>query len=93
MTESRLPFTPAVLMYAPACAGVYMLWDRDGLIFVGHARAPGTILDRLMDHYCGRARPSQATHCSWRLTGIDSLLELAKVGASAEPALAAYEED
>jgi hypothetical protein len=58
-------FSPAVLMYAPACAGSYTLWDRDRPIFIGHARAPSTILGCLMDHYCGRARPSQATHCSW----------------------------
>lgn len=65
MSQSRHLFTPAVLMYAPACPGAYTLWDRERLIFVGHAHAPETILDRLMDHYCGRARPSQATHCSW----------------------------
>jgi hypothetical protein len=65
MPEPRYPFTPWVVMYAPPAPGIYLLWDRDVLIFVGHARAPETILDRLMDHYCGRARPSQATHCGW----------------------------
>lgn len=65
VSQPRHLFSPAVLMYAPACAGTYTLWDRDRLIFIGHARAPRTILDCLMDHYCGRARPSQATHCTW----------------------------
>lgn len=54
-------------MYAPPAPGTYMLWDRDVLIYVGHADAPQTILQRLMDHYCARAKPSQATHCSWEL--------------------------
>ncbi len=52
-------------MYAPAAPGAYTLWDRDVLLFTGQARAPHTSLERLMDHYCGRARPSQATHCAW----------------------------
>lgn len=65
MAEPRYPFTPSVLMYAPATPGRYVLWDREALIFVGEAQAPQTILARLMDHYCGRAHPSQATHCAW----------------------------
>jgi hypothetical protein len=65
MAEPRYPFTPSVLMYAPSLPGRYRLWDRDTLIFAGQARAPGTILECLMDHYCGRARPCQATHCAW----------------------------
>ncbi len=65
MTETRQAFTLAVLMYAPASPGSYMLWDRDALLFVGRAAAPQTILEKLMDHYCGRAAPSRATHCGW----------------------------
>lgn len=80
-------------MYAPPCPGVYLLWDRDVLIFVGHARSPETILARLMDHYCGRARPSQATHCGWDLADADAWLRrLGKVGAAGEPAAPAYAE-
>ena len=63
--KERHAFTMAVLMYAPAAPGRYTLWDRDVLIFVGRAAPPHTILDRLMDHYCGRALPSRATHCAW----------------------------
>jgi hypothetical protein len=66
MAQLRHAFTPAVLMYAPASPGVYVLWDRDTIIFVGHAEEPHTILAKLMDHYCGRAAPSQATHCGWQ---------------------------
>lgn len=74
-------------MYAPARAGVYMLWDRDLLIFVGHAAAPHTILQRLMDHYCGRVTPSQATHCSWETADLDAWLgRLGASRASAEQA-------
>jgi hypothetical protein len=54
-------------MYAPAAPGRYSLWDRDTVIYFGEARAPDTILERLMDHYCGRAQPSHATHCAWRV--------------------------
>lgn len=66
MSEPRRLFTLAVLMYAPPSPGRYTLWDRDTLIFIGRASAPHTILEKLMDHYCGRAAPSQATHCEWR---------------------------
>ena len=65
MSERRT-FTMAVLMYAPARPGAYTLWDRDMLIFSGQASAPQTILEKLVDHYCGRAAPSRATHCEWR---------------------------
>lgn len=65
MSEPRQAFTVAVLMYAPASPGTYVLWDRDALIFVGRAEAPYTILEKLMDHYCGRVAPSRATHCGW----------------------------
>lgn len=58
-------------MYAPAVPGVYMLWDREALVFVGEARAPESVLSKLMDHYCGRAKPSSATHCGWEIS--DSL--------------------
>jgi hypothetical protein len=72
MRDARHPFTPAALIYAPAVPGVYTLWDREVLIFVGEARAPRTILDCLMDHYCGRSKPSQATHCVWECVDIDA---------------------
>jgi hypothetical protein len=64
--KERHPFTMAVLMYAPAAPGRYALWDRDALLFVGRAAGPHTILERLMDHYCGRVAPSRATHCTWQ---------------------------
>ena len=66
MSEIRQAFTLAVLMYSPASPGTYTLWDREALIFVGRAEAPHTILEKLMDHYCGRAAPSRATHCAWQ---------------------------
>jgi hypothetical protein len=65
VAQSRCPFTPRTLMYAPRVAGTYTLWNGDVLICAAEVVAPGTILDRLMDHYCGRAKPSQATHCGW----------------------------
>jgi hypothetical protein len=67
MAASRHPFTPGVLMYTPALPGRYALWDRDTVIFIDEARAPRTLLDCLMDHYCGRAQPSRATHFAWQL--------------------------
>ena len=85
MPDPRYPFTPAVLMYAPAVPGVYMLWDRDVLLFVGHAAAPQTILDHLMDHYCGRRKPSAATHCSWELREVERWLERVGTVGVAEP--------
>ena len=67
MATARYPFTPGVLMYTPATPGRYTLWDRDTVIYFGEARAPHTLLDCLMDHYCGRAQPSRATHFTWQL--------------------------
>ena len=88
MDDARRAFTPSVLMYAPAEPGIYLLWDGDALILVGHARAPETVLARLMDHYCGRVQPSHATHCGWELVHIEPWLE--RVGERAAPPLAAY---
>lgn len=80
-------------MYAPALPGVYMLWDRDVLLFVGHASAPETILGRLMDHYCGRARPAQATHCSWELVNVAAWLDrVGPAGFAAEETSQIYAE-
>ena len=80
-------------MYAPALPGVYLLWDREVLIFVGHAPAPQTILERLMDHYCGRTRPAQATHCGWELVDVAPWLDrLGTVGVGAQAANAVYAE-
>jgi hypothetical protein len=93
MPDARYPFTPAVLMYAPATPGVYMLWDRDVLLFVGHARAPHTILGYLMDHYCGRRKPAAATHCGWELRELDRWLgRVGAVGVAEAQALPAYVE-
>ena len=88
MDDTRHAFTPSVLMYAPAEPGVYLLWDGEALILVGHARAPETVLGRLMDHYCGRAHPSHATHCGWDLTNTEPWLERAE--ETPAPALPAY---
>jgi hypothetical protein len=65
VAESRFPFTPRVLMYAPAAPGRYRLWNGDALIHAAEVVAPATLHERLMDHYCGRAEPSRATHCAW----------------------------
>ncbi|HET7197857.1 MAG TPA: hypothetical protein VFI86_04265 [Burkholderiales bacterium] len=69
MAGPRYAFTLGVLICAPAEPGRYVLWDRDTVIFVGEVSAPHTLLDRLMDHYCGRAWPSRATHCAWASPG------------------------
>ena len=94
VAESRYPFTPRSLMYAPAVAGTYMLWDGDVLIYAAEVAAPATILERLMDHYCGRAKPSQATHCAWQPSAAgDWLGRLGKIGPPVEAALAYAEAD
>jgi hypothetical protein len=65
MRESRHAFTLTVLIHAPASPGTYTLWHHEALIYAGRASLPHTILERLMDHYCGRAVPCRATHCGW----------------------------
>lgn len=90
--EKRYPFNPTTLMYAPAAPGVYTLWNRDVLLFVGQARAPETVLERLMDHYCARAKPSCATHCGWELTDLQTWLERAGIGVEPERPRSIYAE-
>jgi len=72
---------------------MYMLWDRDVLLYVGHAAGSVTILSRLMDHYCARAKPSQATHCSWELSENPQWMgRLGQVGVAAEVSASNYAE-
>jgi hypothetical protein len=90
--DARYPFTPSALVCAPAEPGVYLLWDREVLLFVGEAKSPSTIQSRLMDHYCARARPSQATHCSFILNVVDWMGPLGRVGVPAAVESSIYAE-
>ena len=62
-------FTASMISGAPGDPGVYALWDKDELIFIGRADGHGaTIQSMLMEHYGGKIEPTSATHYSWELS-------------------------
>lgn len=67
--DERLRFTTWQISGAPAERGIYVLWERDEPIYVGATRGAATIRSLLLEHYARRARPHDATHFSWELSG------------------------
>lgn len=65
MVERR-PFAVDALREAPRSGGVYVLWDADVVLFIGHVAANGhSIHSRLMEHYVCQRAPFEATHFTW----------------------------
>jgi|SRR5438105_4956176 len=61
-------FAAFVIAGAPDDPGVYALWDRDELIYIGRAGGDQTTIQcMLMAHFHGRIEPVSATHYSWEL--------------------------
>jgi hypothetical protein len=65
------PFSAELIAGAPNAAGVYALWEREELIYIGCA--PGgrsTIRSNLVDHYAGTRGPwtQYATRYGWELS-------------------------
>ena len=71
----RYPFTRVLVEYAPEDRGVYVLWHHADVLFIGEADE--NLKSVLAEHLegargeCTRA----ATHYSWEITSLDSLLE------------------
>jgi hypothetical protein len=64
----RYQFVLATLNGAPPDAGVYILWDNEVAIYIGHVDANGhTINSLLMEHYVRQRQPSDVTHYSWEI--------------------------
>ena len=61
-------FARFVIAGAPDDPGVYALWDRDELIYIGRADGDQTtIQSMLLAHFHGKIEPASATHYSWEL--------------------------
>ncbi len=68
--QPAYPFAPELIAGAPNAAGVYALWERAELIYIGWAAGgPVTIRSRLIEHYTGQGDPwtQYATHYAWEL--------------------------
>jgi hypothetical protein len=65
IAAQRHRFTTWQISGAPPTAGVYVLWERDELIYIGATRGDATIRSMLQDHYARRTRPHDASHFSW----------------------------
>jgi hypothetical protein len=64
----RYQFALATLNGAPADSGVYILWDKEVALYIGHVIANShTINSLLMEHYVRQRQPSDATHYSWEI--------------------------
>jgi hypothetical protein len=70
--NARWRFTHAALQYAPEEPGVFTLWDRGELIYIGSARRPATLREALLGHLAG-ANPCTrtATHYGWQIDCLD----------------------
>jgi hypothetical protein len=66
-SSPRRPFTTWQIAGAPALAGVYVLCERDEVIYIGATRGETTIRARLQEHYARRAIPHDATHFSFEV--------------------------
>ena len=65
----RHPFVIYAINGAPDDSGVYMLWEREELTYIGKtAGENSTIRSRLLDHFYLRRRCGcKPTHYSWQL--------------------------
>jgi hypothetical protein len=69
LLPKKWPFNQAMVAHAPEDPGVFLLWDGDECIYVGHARHE-TIRAALLRHMEGvsGACTKAATHYSWEIT-------------------------
>lgn len=56
----RLPFTAWRIAGIADRSGVYVLWLKEEVVYIG--RACGSLRRRLMEHYTRQAKPWDATH-------------------------------
>lgn len=67
--EHRWRLTPTLVKYAPDDPGVYMLWENDEVIYIGHAKRGFGLRKALAEHMEGRVECTRrATHYSWEIT-------------------------
>ena len=69
--ERRWSFTQTLVSYAPNEPGVYLLWQDDEIIYIGHAKRSLGLRAALTEHVEGRVECTRgATHYSWEISYI-----------------------
>jgi hypothetical protein len=68
----RYAFSAWSITAAPADAGVYVLWEREELVYIGRTQ---NILGQLLQHYARHVAPHDATHYGWELARFPALRE------------------
>jgi hypothetical protein len=65
---TRYPFAAYAVTAAPDEPGIYLLWERGELTYIGSTAADATIRSILFEHLADPTRcPCRPTHYSWRL--------------------------
>ena len=70
MSGGLLPFTPTLVAASPDDAGVYALWGRKELLYIGRANGGRSTIRRLLiNHLAGLHGPctQRASHYQWEL--------------------------
>jgi hypothetical protein len=64
----RYPFAAYAIAAAPDEPGIYILWERGELTYIGSTAGDATIHSILLDHLANPGKcPCRPTHYSWRL--------------------------
>jgi hypothetical protein len=64
----RYPFATYAIAAAPDEPGIYILWERGELTYIGSTAGDATIRSILSEHLADPAKcPCRPTHYSWRL--------------------------
>ncbi len=62
-------FEQRIIIGAPVAEGIYALWSREEMIYVGSAASGTTIKAQLLEHFAGRNPcTAHATHYTWELS-------------------------
>jgi hypothetical protein len=82
IASPRYVFTRTMIAGAPDDPGVYALWEKEELIYYGHARgASATIQSCLKQHLAGgNACTKSATHYGWEIAGNPAVREAELLG-------------
>lgn len=67
IASPRYPFVKGALEGAPEDPGVYELYEREELVYVGYAELPAGIQSRLLQHYYALREPARASHYAWEI--------------------------
>ena len=70
IASPRYAFTPVMVSGAPADPGVYALWEKDEIIYYGHARGESITIQSCLREHLERVNhcTSGATHYGWEIS-------------------------